>query len=1017
MQRSSLFGIFFNLLLLPCFALQGYATGNLDFIENKRQWNDRVHFRVNIPGGSIWLEEQGFTYLFYDGNAMDQVHDKRHPQTKEVDGTIVMMREEVMGKAHAYRMQFVNAQPTAIKGQHERRKYHNYFIGNNRSKWAGNVPLYEAVTYRNLYPNVHLNTYSKEQQFKYDLMIDPGGDVAHIKMEYSGMPQMHINGQGDLILTTAVGEVVEQQPYAYQVIEGKEQKVPCYYILEGNTVRFALPQGYNQQYPLIIDPVVVAATYSGSVETNFGHCATYDEAGNIYTAAYSLGQGYPTTEGAFDLDYNGGQSDIVVSKLNPDGSAMIYSTYIGGIGTGGPVFPDASGYDWPISIIVNQQQELYLLAYVNAPGYPVTPTAYDTTLNGGTDIAITRFNNMGSALIGSTYIGGNTHDGHNIVEENFGDHYRGEIMLDDAGNCYVVTSTRSDDFPTTAGVVQDTLTGDQDVVVFKMNANLTTLEWSTYLGSSNHDSGYGIRIDTNGDIYIAGGTGGADFPTTPGTVSPAFNGGDADGFIAHLSSDASSLLHATFWGADNMEQNFLLDIDAANNVYVFGQTKGGNMPETPGTYSLSNTRQFISKFTPALNDTIFSMMFGSPAPGSNGYDLYPSAFLVDDCENIYITGYGGLSSGGSFGTNNGIPTSVDALQTLGGFYLMVLAPNAANMIYGTYFGSDQDHVDGGTCRFDKRGAVYQGVCNCDGNFPTVAHAWETTSSSPSCDNVAFKVNLEATVTLAQADALQDISGPVCAPYAVDFLSLDNAPSHFWDFGDGSTSTQDNPSHLYSSQGDYTITYVAIDPSKCITTDTVTFILEVREPFGIQAEMFYSQGELCRDSLEVLFQFEGINTDSVAWDFGDGTGATGTTIQHEFIAPDLYTVTMTAYDLACNEQVSVTQNILHNGKENFAVIESPNVITPNSDGINDTFRIFFKDQPEVDMLSSLDEFKLTVYSRWGNKVFESSSKLWEGNTNGGEAVDAGTYFYVLEYRNGCGEEAPLQAKRGFVTVLR
>ena len=223
----------------------------------------------------------------------------------------------------------------------------NYMIGNNPDKWASQVPLFNKIQYQNLYPGIDMQTYSDGGFFKYEFIVNPGTDPNQISLTYKGVDQIDVIN-GDLVLYTSVGEIKEYEPYVYQMENGAERKINCNYIVEGSTVTFEFPEGYDVSKTLVIDPTLVAATLSGNtLNRNFGHTATHDNAGNIYVGAQSFGIGYPVTTGAFQTDFSGGETDIAISKYNATGSQLIFATYLGG-----------NGADFPHSLITDFEERL-----------------------------------------------------------------------------------------------------------------------------------------------------------------------------------------------------------------------------------------------------------------------------------------------------------------------------------------------------------------------------------------------------------------------------------------------------------------------------------------------------------------------------------------------------------------------------------------------------------------------------------------------------------------------------------
>mgnify|MGYP000610044999 CR=1 FL=1 len=427
-------------------------------------------------------------------------------------------------------------------------------------------------------------------------------------------------------------------------------------------------------------------------------------------------------------------------------------------------------------------------------------------------------NASGTGLVGSSYYGGSDDDGLNnsTLNANYGDNFRGEIVLDAQNNVYVISSTNSNNYPTTSGAYDQTFNtvggglfvDPQDAVVFKANSDLSVLYFSTYLGGDQPDIGNGLRVDDFGKIYVTGTAGAFNFPTMAGSVKPNWPGGQENAYVAVLSQDGSQLLHSTFWGSNSDEHSYFIDLDDDDNVHIYGQSTGSGMPVSPGVYSNAGSRQFIAAFTKDLTSVVYSTVVGT---GSNFMvDFVPVAFMVDKCDGIYFSGYEAVG---------GLPLTAGAIDNAPGtFYLGVLEPYAVDLAFGTYYG-DADHVDGGTSRFDKGGVVYQGVCSCDftGILNTTPGAWAT-GQTTGCDVGAFKIDFDIETVTALGTAMPSTSG--CVPFTVDFeYTGQDANTWFWDFDDGNMSTLENPTHTFTEAGSYEVLLVAEKSDACNPIDS------------------------------------------------------------------------------------------------------------------------------------------------------------------------------------------------------
>jgi gliding motility-associated-like protein len=816
---------FFNLLLLfiIAFPFSSFAEGSkIIFEENKNQWPNQVRFQANIKGGSIFFEKNTFTYAYVQDNVFSG-HGHALSNTSII-------------KHHAFKVDFLNSNPNVeIFGDNLLEGVRNYYRGSDPKNWASDVKLYSKVKYNSLYPSIDMDVYSVEGNLKYDLIVNPGGNTKNIKLNYTGPDEMHLE-YGHLYIKTSVGLIIEQKPYAYQIIEGLKTQVVCSYSLKNNILNFDLGE-YNTLFPLVIDPTIIGATYTGSTTDNRGYTATYDAAANMYTGGKANAIGYPLTLGAYQSGSQGAW-DIVLSKFNPTATTLLFSTYYGG-----------SGDEQPHSIIVNSKNELYVVGRTNSTNFPTLNTygaSYQAINRGGYDIIVGKFNSTGG-LLASTYIGGTGDDGVNIsigtayssLKTSWGDDGRSEIILDSSSNVYVAACTRSSsDFPTQLNSYAKNIAGSQDGIVFKMNSSLTTLNFSTYLGGGNNDACYGLKLDNSGKIYVTGGTEGSGFPTTSGVIKPTF-GGVCDGFISVFDpslSNAAQLVRSTYLGTTAYDQSYLIEIDVSGDLYVYGQT-AGSYPITPvGVYSYPNSAppsgMFIHKLKGNLASTIFSTVIGNDVTSPFGIPLSPTAFLVDSCQTIYISGWGRCpgndiqwSNAPSLGTSTGLPTTANAYEkTTDGcdFYFAVLAPDAKKLEYATFFGEDKpdmpDHVDGGTSRFDKRGVIYESMCSsCLGTsgIATTPGAYSSKNGSTAdCNNFLLKMDIAPRPhAAASIPAGSPSSG--CAPFVVKFSNINGtdtskASKWVWDFGDGGFAYVPAPTYTFSFPGTYVVTIYAID---------------------------------------------------------------------------------------------------------------------------------------------------------------------------------------------------------------
>jgi gliding motility-associated-like protein len=927
----------------------------LEYTENKGQWANEVDYMGRLSAGAFFLTATGYKVLQHHPEDYYRVlnstsgHSFLHAGGQQLHSTIEEIRSEnQVIRSHAYQVSFTGSNTNATKSAEKAMEgYSNFYIGNEPSKWASQVKSYGVVTYRNMYRGVDVRYYSDNGFVKYDLLVAAGGAADEIAMEYKGVNALKVV-RGALHVSTSVGETVEREPFAYQLINGIRKQVPCSYSVKGNTVRFKIDD-YDPASALVIDPTFVFSTFAGSVPDNWGYTATFDKEGNAYGGGIVMGTGYPTTTGAFQTTYGGGTAstegssgfDINIIKLDPLGRTRIFSTYLGG-----------NSNEQPHSLVVDSDGNLLVAGRTLSQNYPLRG-AGNIGQGGQWDIVVTKFNAAGTSLIGSVRIGGSGDDGVNVrhkfpvtspsfTDQNYGDDARSEIIVDEVGNVYVAASTQSTNFPITNGVFQPNLSGIQDALVLKFNSNLTSLEFATYLGGSGYDAAYVLIAEPGGDILVAGGTMSNNFPgDKAGTVGAVYSGGNLDGFIARISSNGAILRKSTYIGTPGNDQLYGIQKDKNGFIYVTG-TSTGNFTVRNAAFSQAGGKQFIAKLQPNLTAYVYSTVFGTNNPNPN---LSPTAFLVDNCENVYVSGWGGNIIAGQpypIAPTTGLSVTPDAIKSVTDgmdFYFFVLEKDAVRQLYGSFFGQQaanipgsHDHVDGGTSRFDENGIIYQGICaNCSGGqFPTTPGTVSPNNPSARCNLAVVKINFDLSGVRTGVQSFidgqrRDSSG--CVPATIEFVDSIAIGKRFeWSFGDGSPMVAtDTPFtvHTFTRQGNYRVRLIAIDDEKCIPRDTAYLNVRVRiDRVQLNAEAILQPP--CQDlnyrfnNLSTPFPGKPFKDSSFIWIFGDNSPPVRAgleSVTHQYPGPGTYNVQMLLADTNyCNApdtfrlQVRVNPNV-------------------------------------------------------------------------------------------------------------
>src|SRR6266850_2206770 len=500
-----------------------YGRLPLHFEANLGQTNEDVRFLARGPGYSVYLTAGEAVVVLAKPNAdaKRDAHATRERLGTQTRATPIVVRMSLVGAA---------TKPL-VSGLDELPGKANYFIGKDPAKWRTNVPTYAKVRYHEVYPGIDLVYYGNQRRLEYDFLVAPGADPNGIVIGFQGAERLEIDAQGELVLHVA-GDVIRQRvPVIYQETDGVRTKIEGRYVLkDAHRVGFQVT-AYDRSQSLVIDPVLVYSTYLGGSGSEQALGIAVDAAGAAYvtgfttSADFTLGCTAPCT--VLDATLSGGV-DAFVTKLDPTGSALLYSTYLGG-----------SGSDQGSGIAVDAAGAAYVTGFTTSADFTAGCTApctvLDPTLSGGSDAFVTKLDPTGSALLYSTYLGGSADDA------GVG------IAVDDAGAAYVTGFTTSADFtlgctaPCT--VLDATLGGFADAFVAKLNATGTALVYSTYLGGSGDEFGLGIAVDAAGAAYVTGVTQSTDFTagcTAPCTVMDDSLGGSADAFVVKIADIMSA---------------------------------------------------------------------------------------------------------------------------------------------------------------------------------------------------------------------------------------------------------------------------------------------------------------------------------------------------------------------------------------------------------------------------------------------------------------------------------------------
>jgi hypothetical protein len=656
----------------PTVSRASYGTLPLGFERNYGQSDAKVDFLARGRGYSLFLTSN---------EAVIAVGGGTH-----ADGS----------RQHALlRMMLVNAsRGSRATGADELPGKRHYLIGSDPAKWRTNIPTYGRVTYAGVYPGIDLVYYGNQGQLEYDFIVAPGIDPGLITLAFQGARDVQIDGRGELVLHVEGGEVRQRKPVVYQEIAGVRREVPGVYVLrQANQIGFAIA-AYDTSRPLIIDPILVYSTYLGGGGFDHGHDVVVDAAGNAYVTGYAGAVNFPTTPGAAQTTKAGGFSDAFVTKLDPTGSVLLYSTYLGG-----------SDLDYARGIAVDGAGNAYVAGHTASTNFPTTLGAFQTANGGGgLDGFLAKLDPSGSTLVFSTYLGGSNADSSL------------DIALDGAGSTYVTGSTGSIDFPTTLGAAQATLAGSTDAFVAKLNATGSALVYSTYVGGAAGDFGTSIAVDGSGRAHVAGSSASSDFPATAGAVQTT-NAGGNDAFVTTLNATGSVVLSSTYLGGSAADSALGIALDGAGNAYVTGFTASSDFPTTVSaaqTAYAGNRDAFVTKLDATQSARLYSTYLGG-AGGDDGNNI-----AVSSAGSAYVTGV-------TLSTD--FPLTPDAVQTTSAgqeAFVTKLSASGSALDYSTYLGGNSSDFGFGIF-VDGAGDAYVTGDTFSTNFPTTAGAAQQTN--------------------------------------------------------------------------------------------------------------------------------------------------------------------------------------------------------------------------------------------------------------------------------------------------
>lgn len=591
----------------------------------------------------------------------------------------VVVFQGVAGAALTMSLEGANPQ-SKVTGFEELPGKVHYFIGSDPAKWRTQVATFAKVRYEDIYPGIDLVYRGSGSELEYDFVVSPGADPRTITLNFSGIEALCVDRDGALVLDLGDDQFRMHRPLVYQEAGGRREEIAgAFTILGDHEVGFTLG-GYDESRSLIIDPVLQYSTYLGGTQFDQAQSVAIDGSGNAYLTGFTSSEDFPTVN-PYQSD-RGPSQTAFVSKLNATGTALVYSTYLGGSrnNAGFGIAVDAAG-----SAIVTGQ--------TFSDDFPVL-NAIQPTYGGDMDGFVTKLSADGASLVYSTYLGGTGGDS------------GAAVAVDSAGNAYVAGGSNSLDFPTLNSIRSPSEATLPDIIVAKLTPAGAFI-YSTYIGASSGESAFGIAVDASGAAYVSGQTESADFPVTSGAFDTSFAGGVLDGFVLKLNPAGSAIVYSTYIGGSGFDETLGIAVTPAGEAWVTGVTDSLDLPTLHPLQAVSTGPP--DAFVVKLNTT--GGGFFSTYLGGSGFDSGIGIGL-DAFGNAYVTG---VVQSADFPIVNALQPTQAGLDDA---YVTKFSSTGARIVYSTFLGGNNDE-EGIALAVDAAGGVLvAGRTNSD-DFPTL----------------------------------------------------------------------------------------------------------------------------------------------------------------------------------------------------------------------------------------------------------------------------------------------------------
>jgi len=667
------------------------VTGmNSPFIENKGQWDPSTLFMAETAFGHVAL---GIDGIYYDIQERVRTEQREGILLPVTDASLIKDRPPIAVKGHVVKLSFIEPEALRAEGLEPVETYYNYFLGDDPSRWVSRAKGFEKVVYHGLWDGIDLHYLSKDGALKYEFHVADAQSVDNIGLAVEGAELMAKDDS--IVLRTPLTDIVDTGLVTY--LTRTKQVVPSSFRTSMNILGYQV-YDVEDHGSIVIDPLVYA-TYLGGPSSDYGIKVKCDSSGHGYITGITIGSDFPTTPGAYDSSGMLYKRDVFVSKLEPDGDSLVYSTYLGG-----------RDQEANPNIAVDADGCAYLTGWTTSSDFPRKSNPPGTRSSdrsrSSPNIFVTKLASDGASLVYSRV------DGR-------GDYDKGRsITVDDSGCAYIAATSGSNDFPTTEGAYQTECKGLDDVVVMKFSADGNDILYSTYIGGENGDWGEDIEVDSSGNAYVTGGTVSYEFPTTQGAYQRNKKG-MMECFVLKLNHNASKLLYSTFVSGDEYNEGKGIEIDEDGNSYVTGYTHSKTFPTTANAFDTSFggvSDAFVFKLNPTGSNLIYSTYIGGES-SDGGRDI---ALKADG--STIVTG---STHSTMFPTS---PNAVDKTSNGNGdMFIVGISDNGESITYSTLLGGSEVDRAYGIDLCTDGSVIITGVTESD-NFPVTTGSFQTNLS-------------------------------------------------------------------------------------------------------------------------------------------------------------------------------------------------------------------------------------------------------------------------------------------------